>query len=191
MRFPSFKTVKQGVIDALLLHTRHLNDFPTQYGLIVLAGIGMAILPVQAESGGRRCCGWCSPSRPFIRGRQFPQSARRRQSNSSASFFYNDPRRLSAVVTMLATPMAAVAVCSRWLSAPSAVAQTIYQTACARVGLGHRAAAGADLRLQCTGSYMYRHLVLFGDKYDSVIINQKDLDAFAHLAAAAGRPAPP
>src|SRR6202041_2122620 len=42
--FPSFKTVKQGVIDALLLHTRHLNDFPTQYGLIVLSGIGMAAL---------------------------------------------------------------------------------------------------------------------------------------------------
>src|ERR1700722_7280834 len=42
--FPSFKTVKQGVIDALLLHTRHLNDFPTQYGLVVLSGIGMAIL---------------------------------------------------------------------------------------------------------------------------------------------------
>ena len=29
---------------ALLLHTRHLNDFPTQYGLIVLGGIGVAIL---------------------------------------------------------------------------------------------------------------------------------------------------
>ena len=35
--FPSFKTVKQGVIDALLLHTRHLNDFPIQYGLVALS----------------------------------------------------------------------------------------------------------------------------------------------------------
>jgi hypothetical protein len=34
--------------------------------------------------------------------------------------------------------------------------------------------------------YLYRHLVLFGDKYDSVIINQKDLDAFAHLATLPG-----
>jgi hypothetical protein len=34
--------------------------------------------------------------------------------------------------------------------------------------------------------YLYRHLVLFGDKYDSVMINQKDLDAFAHLAALPG-----
>ena len=42
--FPSFKSVKQGVIDALLLHTRHLNDFPTQYCLLALVYIGMAIL---------------------------------------------------------------------------------------------------------------------------------------------------
>ena len=42
--FPSFKSAKQGVIDALLMHTRHLNDFPTQYGLVVLAAVGMAIL---------------------------------------------------------------------------------------------------------------------------------------------------
>jgi D-galactosaminyltransferase len=34
--------------------------------------------------------------------------------------------------------------------------------------------------------YLYRHLVLFGDKYDSVIINQHDLDAMAHLAALPG-----
>ncbi|HXO46044.1 MAG TPA: DUF6541 family protein, partial [Mycobacterium sp.] len=42
--FPSFKSAKQGVIDALLLHTRHLNDFPTQYTLVVLGYVGMAIL---------------------------------------------------------------------------------------------------------------------------------------------------
>jgi D-galactosaminyltransferase len=34
--------------------------------------------------------------------------------------------------------------------------------------------------------YLYRHLVLFGDKYDSVIINQKDLDAMAYLATLPG-----
>jgi len=34
--------------------------------------------------------------------------------------------------------------------------------------------------------YLYRHLVLFGDKYDSVIIDQKDLDAMAYLATLPG-----
>jgi D-galactosaminyltransferase len=34
--------------------------------------------------------------------------------------------------------------------------------------------------------YLYRHLVLFGDKYDSVIIDQNDLDAMAYLATLPG-----
>ena len=34
--------------------------------------------------------------------------------------------------------------------------------------------------------YFSRHLVLFGDKYDSVIIDQKDLDAMAYLATLPG-----
>jgi hypothetical protein len=34
--------------------------------------------------------------------------------------------------------------------------------------------------------YFYRHLVLFGDKYDSVIIGQRDLMAMAYLATLPG-----
>ncbi len=106
--FPSFKTVKQGVIDALLLHTRHLNDFPIQYGLIVLSGIGMAILLYKRI--------WWPPVLWLVltvatiySGAPFrnPLGAAIEQ---FSQFFYNDPRRLSAVVTMLATPMAGIAV---------------------------------------------------------------------------------
>jgi len=43
--FPSFKTVKQGVIERVAAaHPPPSTTFPTQYGLIVLGGIGMAIL---------------------------------------------------------------------------------------------------------------------------------------------------
>ena len=57
--FPSFKSAKQGVIDALLLHTRHLNDFPTQYSLVALVVHRHGDPAVQEESGGRRRSGWC------------------------------------------------------------------------------------------------------------------------------------
>ena len=106
--FPSFKTVKQGVIDALLLHTRHLNDFPIQYGLVALSGIGMAILLYKRI--------WWPPVLWLVltvatiySGAPFhnPLGSAIQQ---FSQFFYNDPRRLSAVVTMLVTPMAAVAV---------------------------------------------------------------------------------
>jgi hypothetical protein len=180
--FPSFKTVKQGVIDALLLHTRHLNDFPIQYGLIVLSAIGMAILLYKRV--------WWPPAlwvvltvATIYSGAPFHNLAGTAIEQFS-QFFYNDPRRLSAVVTMLVTPwagiavfaivLAVVAVLNRFarLPAPVWVSATVVLLAAATV-LSAR-------------HYLYRHLVLFGDKYDSVIINQKDLDAMAYLATLPG-----
>jgi D-galactosaminyltransferase len=180
--FPSFKTVKQGVIDALFLHTRHLNDFPIQYGLVALSAIGMAIMLYKRI--------WWPPALWLVltvatiySGAPFhnPLGA---TIEVFSQFFYNDPRRLTAVVTMLVTPMAgiavfamvtgAVAVAQRFVKAPAAV----WVSATATVLV---------LTTVLTGRhYLYRHLVLFGDKYDSVIIDQKDLDAFAYLATLPG-----
>jgi hypothetical protein len=180
--FPSFKTVKQGVIDALLLHTRHLNDFPTQYGLIVLAGIGMAILLYKRI--------WWPPVLWLVltvatiySGAPFrnPLGAAIEQ---FSQFFYNDPRRLSAVVTMLATPMAAVAVFALVVGAVAVAKRFIKLPA--PVWVSATVLLLALTTVFSARQYLYRHLVLFGDKYDSVIINQKDLDAFAHLAALPG-----
>ena len=180
--FPSFKTVKQGVIDALLLHTRHLNDFPTQYGLIVLSGIGMAILIYKRI--------WWPPvlwlvltMATIYSGAPFrnPLGAAIEQ---FSQFFYNDPRRLSAVVTMLVTPMAAVAVFALVVGAV-AVAKRIIRLP-EPVWVSVTVLLLALTTVFSARQYLYRHLVLFGDKYDSVIINQNDLDAFAHLAALPG-----
>ncbi|MGB9249121.1 MAG: DUF6541 family protein [Mycobacterium sp.] len=180
--FPSFKTVKQGVIDALLLHTRHLNDFPTQYGLIVLSGIGMALLLYKRI--------WWPPVLWLVltvatiySGAPFrnPLGASIEQ---FSQFFYNDPRRLSAVVTMVVTPMAAVAVFALVVGAV-AVAKRVIKLP-APVWVSATVLLLALTTVFSARQYLYRHLVLFGDKYDSVIINQKDLDAFAHLAALPG-----
>jgi len=180
--FPSFKTVKQGVIDALFLHTRHLNDFPIQYGLVALSAIGMVILLYKRI--------WWPPALWLVltvatiySGAPFhnPLGA---AIEAFSQFFYNDPRRLTAVVTMLVTPMAGIAVftivvaavgfAKRFVKAPAAVwvSTTVLLLVLTTVLSGRH--------------YLYRHLVLFGDKYDSVIINQKDLDAMAHLASLPG-----
>src|SRR5271156_839169 len=89
--FPSFKSVKQGVIDALLLHTRHLNDFPTQYGLVALAYLGMAILLYKTI--------WWPPALWLVltvatiySGAPFRNAAGAAIEQFS-QFFYNDPRR--------------------------------------------------------------------------------------------------
>jgi hypothetical protein len=184
--FPSFKSAKQGVIDALLLHTRHLNDFPTQYGLVVLSAIGMAILLHKRI--------WWPPAvwlvltvATIYSGAPFRNPAGRAIEQFS-QFFYNDPRRLTAVVTMLLTPMAGIAlfaivvvvvggtkrVTARFKQFPEPV--WVSATAVLLV-----------LATVLTGRhYLYRHLVLFGDKYDSVMIDRKDVEAMAYLATLPG-----
>ncbi len=180
--FPSFKSVKQGVIDALLLHTRHLNDFPTQYGLVVLSGIGMAILLYKKV--------WWPPAlwllltvATIYSGAPF-RNPLGTTIEQFSQFFYNDPRRLSAVVTMLVTPMAAIAVFALVAGAVALARRVVKVPAPVWVSV---TAALLVLATVLTGrQYLYRHLVLFGDKYDSVMINQQDLDAMAHLAALPG-----
>ncbi len=180
--FPSFKTVKQGVIDALLLHTRHLNDFPTQYGLVVLSAIGMAILLYKKV--------WWPPAlwllltvATIYSGAPF-RNPLGTAIEQFSQFFYNDPRRLSAVVTMLVTPMAAIAVFALVAGAVALARRVV--TLPAPVWVSVTAALLVISTVMSGRQYLYRHLVLFGDKYDSVIVNQKDLDAMAHLATLPG-----
>ena len=180
--FPSFKSVKQGVIDALLLHTRHLNDFPTQYGLVVLSAIGMAILLY------RRI--WWPPAlwllltvATIYSGAPF-RNPLGTAIEQFSQFFYNDPRRLSAVVTMLVTPMAAIAVFALVAGAVALAKRVV--TLPAPVWVAVTVALLVIGTVVSGRQYLYRHLVLFGDKYDSVMINQKDLDAMAHLATLPG-----
>ena len=184
--FPSFKSVKQCVIDALLLHTRHLNDFPTQYGLIVLCGIGMAILLHKRI--------WWPPVvwlvltvATIYSGAPFhnPLGA---AIEEFSQFFYNDPRRLSAVVTMLVTPMAGIAVFALVLGVV-AVARDVtnrFTKLPAAVWLSAITLLLVVTTVLTGRHYLWRHLVLFGDKYDSVIINRHDLEAMAFLATLPG-----
>ncbi|HEV7360862.1 MAG TPA: DUF6541 family protein [Mycobacterium sp.] len=184
--FPSFKSVKQGVIDALLLHTRHLNDFPTQYGLVALVYLGLAYLlykriwwPVAV---------WLVLTVATIySGAPFhnPLGA---AIEGLSTFFYNDPRRLTSVVTMLVTPMAAVAMFGA-VALVVAIAKRIagrFKEFPAPVWVSATAVLLMVTTVFTARHYLYRHLVLFGDKYDSVMIDQRDLMAMAYLSKLPG-----
>ncbi len=184
--FPSFKSRKQYLIDAILQHTRHLNDFPTQYMLMALAAIGMGILLYKKIWWPPVLWLWLIVAIVYA-GAPF-RGPIGRSIEEFSQFFYNDPRRLSAVVTMLLMPMAGIALFAaamvlvagakrladrfRPLPAPVWVSATAVLLVVATVLTGRH--------------YLWRHLVLFGDKYDSVIVNQKDLDAMAYLATLPG-----
>jgi D-galactosaminyltransferase len=184
--FPSFKSVKQGVIDALFLHTRHLNDFPTQYGLVALAAIGMAVLLYQKI--------WWPPAvwllltvATIYSGAPFRNPAGAAIEQFS-QFFYNDPRRLSAVVTMLVTPMAGIALFAAVMLLVAGAKRVTdrFKQLPAPVWVSTTAVLLVLATVLIARHYFYRHLVLFGDKYDSVMINQRDLMAMAYLAKLPG-----
>ncbi|MGA7051417.1 MAG: DUF6541 family protein [Mycobacterium sp.] len=184
--FPSFKSVKQGVIDALLLHTRHLNDFPTQYGLVALSAIGMAILLYKR-------IWWPLAVWVLLTAATIYSGAPFRNPFGQAieefsQFFYNDPRRLTAVTTMLLTPMAGIAMFAIVMVVIAAAKRVVgrFKHLSAPVWVSATAVLLVAATVLTGRHYLYRHIVLFGDKYDSVMIDQRDLMGMAYLAKLPG-----
>lgn len=185
---------KRGLFDMVFQHSRHLNDFPVQYGLIAVTAIGgiiflvekiwwplalWLVLVVVGVDAGNPLGG--------------PVGA---VAGMFGEFFYKDPRRISAAITLLLEPMAGVALFAIVVGVvagarrvtgrfrPSPTTRRRPQPAPAWI------AATAVLLVAATvltgRHYLYRHLVLFGDKYDSVMIDQRDLMAMAYLAKLPG-----
>jgi D-galactosaminyltransferase len=183
--FVTHEGKKRGLIDALVQHTRHLNDFPIQWVLVVLGGVGGLIFlykkvwwPLVVWLGLVVCI--VHSSAPF----GGPLGA---LTGKFSDLFYSDPRRLSAVVAMLLAPAAGVALfvvvnaCVqgvRRLAGPNRARPAIWYGATAAVLIAVTAVT--------TLCYVPRHEFLFGEKYDSVIIDDKDLEAFAYLATLPG-----
>jgi D-galactosaminyltransferase len=182
--FVTHEGKKRGLFDAVVQHTRHLNDFPIQWTLIVLAGVGAAIMV--ARRIWWPLAVWVllvvsivHSSAPF----GGPLGA---LTGVFSDLFYSDPRRLSAVVTMLITAGAGIAL----FTLISAAVTGARRLAAGRGGpkLWHAATAVGVIAVCVLAAVYYfpRHKFLFGDKYDSVLIDAKDLEAFAYLATLPG-----
>jgi hypothetical protein len=101
-----------------------------------------------------------------------------------SDLFYSDPRRLSAVVTMLLAPAAGIAAFTLVAAAVALVARLRPD----RTAVWYAVTASALVAVSVVTAYHYfpRNRHLFGEKYDSVLIDAKDLDAFAYLATLPG-----
>ena len=176
----------RGLFDAVFQHSRHLNDFPIQNILIALAGAGFVLLLIKriwwpAAVWVLLVVAIVHSSVPF----GGPLGA---VVGTYADLFYSDPRRLSAVVTVLLTPMAGVAL----YSAALLVVAAARRLAEPRLRLDRRVWVGATAVLlvaACLGlswHYFPRHRFLMGEKYDQAIVDEKDLEAIAYLATLPG-----
>jgi len=182
--FVTHEGKKRGLFDAVVQHTRHLNDFPIQWTLIVLAGIGAAIMV--ARRIWWPLAVWLllvlsivHSSAPF----GGPLGA---LTGVFSDLFYSDPRRLSAVVTMLITAGAGIALVTLISAAVTGARRLATGRGSPKLWHGVTAVAVIAVCVVAALYYFPRHRFLFGDKYDSVLIDAKDLEAFAYLATLPG-----
>ncbi len=186
--FLTYLSKKRGLFDAVFQHSRHMNDFPVQYALIGLTAVGGVILLVKKIWWPLAV--WLLLVVVNVDAGTPLGSPVGAVAGAFGEFFYKDPRRLAAATTLLLTPMAGVA-----LLGIAVVSVTAARRLAGRIT---DRPVTAPVRLVATGvlivtvsvasawHYFPRHRFLFGDKYDSVIINQKDLDAMAYLATLPG-----
>ena len=181
--FVTHEGKKRGLIDAVVQHTRHLNDFPIQWVLIILAAIGAIVLVVRRVWWPLAV--WLllvvsivHSSAPF----GGPIGA---LTGKFSDLFYSDPRRLSAVITMLLTAAVGIAMFTL-ASAAVAGARRIVGKGSPRAWNAATAAILVAVSIGIGLAYLPRAQFLFGEKYDRVMVDSKDLEAWAYLAKLPG-----
>jgi hypothetical protein len=181
--FATHEGRKRGLIDAVLQHTRHLNDFPIQWVLIILAAAAAIVLLVRRVWWPLAV--WLllvvsivHSSAPF----GGPIGA---LTGMFSDLFYSDPRRLSAVVTILLTAAVGIAVFTLASGVVAGARRLVgrgspqaWQTATAAVVVAVSVGIGL--------AYLPRGQFLFDEKYDGVMVDSKDLQAWAYLATLPG-----
>ena len=181
--FVTHEGKKRALIDAVVQHTRHLNDFPIQWVLIILAAIGAIVLVVRRVWWPLAV--WLllvvsivHSSAPFggpIGG----------LTGKFSDLFYSDPRRLSGVITMLLTAAVGIAVFTL-ASAAVAGARRMVDKGSPRAWNAATAAILVAVSIGIGLAYLPRAQFLFGEKYDRVMVDSKDLEAWAYLAKLPG-----
>ncbi len=181
--FVTHEGKKRGLIDAMVQHTRHLNDFPIQWVLIILAAIGGIVLLVRRVWWPLAV--WLllvvsivHSSAPF----GGPIGA---LTGKFSDLFYSDPRRLSAVITMLLAAAVGIAVFTL-ASAAVTGARRLTDKGSSRATYAATATIVVVVTIGIGLAYLPRARFLFGEKYDKVMVDTKDLEAWAHLATLPG-----
>jgi len=181
--FTTHEGKKRGLIDAMVQHTRHLNDFPIQWVLIILAAVGAVILLVRRIWWPLAV--WLLLAVSIVHSSAPFGGPIGALTGKFSDLFYSDPRRLSAVITMLLTAAVGIAVFTlAW--AAIAGARRLVDKGSPRAWYAATAAMLVAVSVGIGLAYLPRHQFLFGEKYDRVLVDKKDLEAWAHLATLPG-----
>ncbi|MET0475311.1 MAG: DUF6541 family protein [Mycobacterium sp.] len=181
--FDTHQGKKKALFDAVVQHTRHLNDYPIQNALILLAAIGFVILLVKRIWWPAAV--WLILVYSIVHSSAPFGGLLGKVNALFTDLFYSDPRRLSGVVTLLLAPMAGIA-----LFTLASAALTGLRRLAPRLGARPSHAAIAVILIAVpigmAWHYFPRHRHLIGEKYDQVMVDDRDLEAFAYLATLPG-----
>ncbi|WP_230987296.1 DUF6541 family protein [Mycolicibacter heraklionensis] len=171
---------KSGLRDALLMHTRHLNDFPIQYALVALAAAGAALLV--ARKVWWPLALWAVLVVGVVQSSAPIGGPVGKVVGTFTDLFYSDPRRIMAAMTLLLVPMAGIGLAALALFLGEQSRKLLKKD---HLGGFHVCSALIAMVAATVGlawHYLPRHAFLFGDKYDSVMVDARDLQAYAYLA---------
>ncbi|MDD4867648.1 MAG: hypothetical protein PHQ28_11190 [Mycobacterium sp.] len=184
--FLTYLSKKRGLFDAVFQHSRHLNDFPVQYGLSALLVVGGVVLLVKRVWWP--LAAWLVLVVVNVDAGTPLGGPLGAVAGMLGEFFYKDPRRVAAATTLLLPPIAgvglftivaaAVAAAGRWTGRFTPLPE--------RVRFPATAALLTAATVLSAWHYFPRHAFLFGHKYDQVMIDQRDLMAMAYLAKLPG-----
>ncbi len=184
--FVTHEGKKKALFDAVVGHTRHLNDFPVQYALMALAGVGFLILLVRRIWWPLAV--WLLLVAAIVHSSAPFGTVIGSLLGKFSDLFYSDPRRLFAVITLLLAPMAGIALFTVGAAVVAGVRRLLDRRVPfgAPVFCGMTAVIVVAVSVGYAWAYFPRHEFLFGQKYDSVMIDHKDLEAMAYLATLPG-----
>ncbi|MGH3639136.1 MAG: DUF6541 family protein [Mycobacterium sp.] len=177
--FDTHQGKRKALFDAVVQHTRHLNDYPIQNALIALAAIGFVILLVKRIWWPAAI--WLILVYSIVHSSDPFGGPLGTVTAMFTDLFYSDPRRLSGVVTLLLAPMAGIALFTL-TSAALAGLRRLTPRLSARACHVATAVILVVVPIGMAWHYFPRHRHLIGEKYDQVMIDDRDLQAFAYLA---------
>ncbi|MCV7008064.1 DUF6541 family protein [Mycobacterium gordonae] len=184
--FLTYLSMRHGLFDAVFMHSRHLNDFPYQWGLSFLCAVGGFIMLVKKLWWPLAV--WLLFIVINVDAGTPLWGPLGRVAGAFGEFFYKDPRRIAAATTPLFNLMAAIALVTL-VAGAVALAKRLVQPRKpmpSRVWATATAVLLVGISVGLAAHYFPRHRFLFGDKYDSIIVDQRDLDAMAYLAKLPG-----
>jgi D-galactosaminyltransferase len=182
--FVTHQGKKKALFDAIVQHTRHLNDYPIQNILIALAAIGGLVLLVKRIWWPLAV--WLLLVAAIVHSSAPFGGVVGAITGKFSDLFYSDPRRLSGVLTMLLAAWAGIALFTLTAAVVGAVQRLAGQRGTRAVWTGVTASVLVAVSIGCAWHYFPRHRYLIGEKYDSVMVDAKDLEAMAHLATLPG-----